>query len=115
MPLLTPLSQNQIHEVLRELQPKDRSLKEILNDNGAGIEQIAETVGEVMRGADTSGARLQAAKLASELNGLLESDVVKPVPIVNIVIQGSRVYDVNPIFLPREIDIPSESKELTNG
>lgn len=121
MPLLSPLSPSTIHEVLQELRPPgaSRTLKQILDDNGASVEEIAETVGSVMRGAETAQARLAAAKMGAELHGLLETDVVKPQPTVIINIQGSRSYDLNPIFLPREIVLDVEpsscEKEITNG
>lgn len=75
-----------------------------MNASGLSEEEIFDTIRSVMAGADTSAARLSAAKTAAELHGLLESDSVKPIPVVNITIVGSNNSAINPIFLPREID-----------
>lgn len=53
-----------------------------------------------MRTGDTSSARLSAAKIGLQLNGLLDQDAIKPMN-VTIIIQDSQFNQVNPILVPR--------------
>lgn len=53
-----------------------------------------------MRGADTSAVRLQSAKTAMQLHGLLDGENGVQVPIVNIIIHDSE-FSMNPILIPR--------------
>lgn len=108
MPLLSPA---QIPEILQEARKTTKSenpetMKEILNRSGLTLEDIADNVACIMRGADSSSARLQAAKLAAEMQGILQKDEIKNPPSVTIVIQDSAV-DINPILVPREVSFGS--------
>jgi hypothetical protein len=107
MPIISPLS---ITQALRSRvsHSEDRGdLRSRLDASGLAEDEVLNSIAEIMRGADTSSARLSAAKVACELHGLLETDAVKPIPVVNIVIQDCNfgIGEINPILLPREINL----------
>jgi hypothetical protein len=101
------LSPNQIHNVLKETvlakksETTPESLEEMLNESSLGKREVLNTIGDLMRGADSSGVRLSAAKLAGELHGIInsKSDGVA-MPNVTIIIRDSE-FSFNPILVPR--------------
>lgn len=104
MPLLNP---SQIHEVLREELPaqnqksqEPESLSKLLKRANLTSEEVLDHVSSEMRTGDTSSARLSAAKIGLQLNGLLDQDAIKPMN-VTIIIQDSQFNQVNPILVPR--------------
>ena len=110
MPLISPLA---IQEALRPLtlvsqnqSPSGtgnldkQNLRDLLAANGLTPDEIFDTIRSVMAGGE-GPQRLQAAKLAAEISGLLESENVKPIPVINIIIKDSP-QTFNPIFYPRE-------------
>jgi len=101
MSLLNP-NQLQIHNVLRELKlPKENeTISDLLEDNGLGKQEVLDTMSSLMRGADTSAVRLQAAKTALQMHGLLDEGDKSSQMIVNIIIKDSE-FSVNPILVPR--------------
>ena len=102
MSLLKP---SQIYNVLKEtnLRPEtkeDESLTDLLERSNLGKREVLDTLGSLMRGADTSAVRLQSAKTAMQLHGLLDGENGVQVPIVNIIIHDSE-FSMNPILIPR--------------
>ncbi len=104
MPLLSPL---QIHNVLketslttRELSKGEETLEELLEASSLGKREVLNTVGDLMRGADTSSVRLSAAKLGAQFHGLIDKDNGIQMPSLTIVIRDSE-FSVNPILIPR--------------
>ena len=101
------LSPNQIHNVLKEtalvkrdLQTEE-SLEEMLDASSLGRREVLNTISDLMRGADSSGVRLSAAKLAGELHGMINAkDQGQQMPSVTIVIRDSE-FSFNPILIPR--------------
>lgn len=63
-------------------------------------DEVLEHVAQEMRCGDTSSARLAAAKIGLELNGLLDDDAIRPMS-VTIIINDSQFVGVNPILIPR--------------
>lgn len=79
-----------------------KSLKEILRDNDLDTSDTIGLLSNIARGGDTDAARLKAIDMALKLNGdLLEEQ--KPIPIINITINGSQQFSVNPILIPRQV------------
>lgn len=105
MPLISPLDiQVALGPVLAGIPArtgKSATLKQKLEAAGLSEVDIFDTIRQVMSGGETASARLQAAKAAAELHGLLESENVKPIPIVNIIINDGNTN--NPILIPREM------------
>lgn len=103
MPLLRP---DQIHEVLKQSGLKNprsdenTELKDLLDRSNLSPEDCLDQVASIMRGGANENTRLQAAKLALELNGLLEKDSVTPPPTVIFNINGDNI-GLNQILLPR--------------
>ena len=103
MPLLSP---NQIHNVLKETilankqLDSSESLAELLEESNLGKRETLNTIGDIMRCADTSATRLGAAKLAAQLNGMIDKDDRQAMPTVNIIIRDSE-FSFNPILVPR--------------
>jgi len=101
MPLLSP---NQILNVLKETslaKPlSDESLEDLLESANIGKRETLNTIGDIMRGADTSATRLGAAKLAAQLNGMIDKEDRQAMPTVNIIIRDSE-FSFNPILVPR--------------
>lgn len=101
MALLNP---NQIHRVLGEagLTAKpEASLKELLESNGLGANEVLQELSFVMKGSENPSARMTAIKTAAQLNGLLANEDGVNIPIVNIIINDPEFVNVNPILLPR--------------
>jgi len=98
------LNPNQIQNVMREvLAPRPNeteSLDELLESSNLGKRDVLDTIGSLMRGADTSAVRLSSAKLAAQLHGLVDKDERVNVPSVTIIINDSQ-FSVNPILIPR--------------
>jgi hypothetical protein len=98
------LSPNQIHNVMKEaiLAQRDapESLSDLLESANIGKRETLNTIGDIMRGADTSATRLGAAKLAAQLNGMIDKDSGIQMPTVNIIIRDSE-FSFNPILIPR--------------
>lgn len=103
MPLLLP---NQLNNVLQALPGREKketsksTLKDLLESSSLGEEEVLDVLGTLMRGADTSAVRLQAAKTAMQLHGMLSGDEGVKIPVVNIVIRDSE-FTLNPILIPR--------------
>lgn len=71
---------------------KDRiaTAREIFNRFGAGLDNIASTIGDIMGRGETDAGRLKAAELALKVQGILnEIDDNKRIPDITINIQGS--------------------------
>lgn len=75
-------------------------MDELLNNAGIDTESVLDTLGSIMRGAEREETRLAACKEGLKLNGLLEKDEVRNIPVVNIIIRDSNC-EVNPILIPR--------------
>lgn len=105
MPIINPVTPSEFRQVLREARWKGdpSSLQDLLNEGGLSLEETVETVGSVMRGADTSAARLKAAEMAFKLHGVMNQEEVSNVPIVNIIINDVEHLGINPILVPREM------------
>lgn len=110
MPLLSPtqLSPQSIQQVLKEARTfaggksdEKSELSELLEESGLGVQDTLNTIGELMRGADTSAVRVRAAETSLKLNRLLADDDIKGQTIVNIIIKDSQFDGLNPILLPR--------------
>lgn len=101
MPLLSP---NQIQNVLKEVVKRDakteESLESLLEESSLGKREVLDTLGSLMRGADTSAVRLQSAKTALQLHGMMNNDEAANVPTINIIIRDSE-FSFNPILVPR--------------
>lgn len=101
MALLNP---NQIHQVLSEagLRPKNAgNLADILAANSLSPEDVISELGSMARSATQEPTRLKALELGMKLNGMLQGDDSKQIPIVNIIIQDAQNFSVNPILIPR--------------
>ena len=104
MSLLNP---NQIYQVLKDELPKPGrrsdpdSLAGLLAKNGLTPDEILEQISHEMKTAETATARIGAAKVGLQLNGLLDSDNTKPDFHVTINILDSEFSQMNPILLPR--------------
>src|SRR5258706_12239057 len=105
MALLDP---KQIYEVLQaERKPRHTSAGEtetlvsLLIKNGLSPDEILEQISHEMKTAETATARIGAAKVGLQLNGLLDSDNTKPDFHVTINILDSEFSGMNPILLPR--------------
>ncbi len=109
MSLLNP---KQIYEVLQEAKPprpqapagsraEAINLTELLTKNGLSPDEVLEQVSHNMISGETGNVRLSAAKVALQLNGLLDSDNAKPDFHVNITIMDSEFSGMNPILMPR--------------
>lgn len=103
MPRLEP---SQIHNVLRETSLARRepdtkeSLEELLDKSNLGREEVLNTIGDLMRCSDTSAVRLNAAKIAAQMHGLVNNEAGVSVPSVTIIIRDSE-FSLNPILIPR--------------
>jgi hypothetical protein len=105
MPLLNPLAINSILNeagITRRPKTEKQELTELLENNNLSADDVLQTMSELMRAADTSSTRLAAAKIAAEMNGMLVTDGVKQIPVVNIVIHDSE-FSLNPIIIPRSL------------
>lgn len=101
MPLLNPL---QIHKVLEEAGVKKAApsdLKELLEANSLGPEDLIQELGSMARSAIAEPTRLKALEMGMRLNGMLQTEAGSNVPIVNIIIRDSQNIDINPILIPR--------------
>jgi len=104
MPKLDP---SQIHEVLKQTgirkssSPRGKEeIKDLLENNSLGAEDVLDTLGSLMRGAENETTRLRAAEMGLKLNGLLQNDQVAA-PSLTIVIRDKASAEVNPILIPR--------------
>jgi hypothetical protein len=106
MPLLSP----NIDAALRSVglttgdSEKGPDLKKQLDRAGLSTERILEQLEQEMVGADSSNSRLRAAELSLKLHGVLKETSV-PLPTINITILDSEKHEINPILIPREIQI----------
>ena len=105
MSLLNP---KQIYEVLQAEAPRAKaipsdpqSLVSLLVKNGLSPDEILEQISHEMKTAENPTARISAAKVGLQLNGLLDSDNTKPDFHVTINIMDSEFSGMNPILLPR--------------
>jgi hypothetical protein len=100
MPLLSP---SQIHQVLKKTprEPGEKkNISQLLEDNNLSPEEVLDNLSAMMRAGDNDSTRLNAAKIALQLNGLLNKDDLAQVPNVVINIIDSN-FSVNPILIPR--------------
>lgn len=81
-------------------QPSGNELDQLLESNNLGKQEVVDTIGSLMRSADTSTVRLQAAKVALQLHGMMDGNEAVNVPTVTIIIRDSQ-FNVNPILIPR--------------
>lgn len=99
------LSPNQIHNVMKETSLREttrtgESLDDLLEQSSLGKREVLDTIGSLMRGADTSAVRLNAAKLGAQFHGLIDKDAGIQMPAVTIIIRDSE-FSFNPILIPR--------------
>src|SRR5678815_1128161 len=100
MSLLNP---KQIYEVLQAEQPKrlknddPGSLVSLLLKNGLSPDEILEQISHEMKTAENPTARISAAKVGLQLNGLLDSENTRPDFHVTINILDSEFSGMNPI------------------
>ena len=103
------LSPQQIHSVLKEEAKAQRTanpqaavnLSELLAKNNLTPDEILDNLSSQMRTAETPATRLRAAEIGLRLNGLLDSENVRPDFHVTINILDSEFSGMNPILLPR--------------
>jgi hypothetical protein len=101
MPILNPKG---LQEVLRSATLSKRGkgdLSNLLEDASLSKEEVLANISSIMRSADSDGVRLRAAEMGAKLNGMLDQDNGKQVPVVNILIQDSQIAGFNPILFPR--------------
>src|SRR5215471_11411804 len=106
MSLLNP---KQIHEVLAaqmgtapaalKTNPKAR-LEKLLEDSNLTPGEVLDNLSSMMRSSEADSVRLGAAKVALELNGLINADGAKNDFNVTINIIDNE-FSVNPILVPR--------------
>ena len=75
-------------------------VRKIFTDAGAGIEDIASTVASVMSNNLLPSAKLSAAKLALEVQGILSQMDSKPAQSIIININGSENKTLINLVLP---------------
>jgi hypothetical protein len=108
MPLMNP---NQLKTGIREVLKSSglgsktdsiskTELNNLLDEAGLNPVNVLDTLGSIMRTAEKEETRLQACKEGLKLNGFLEKDEVRSIPVVNIIIRDSNC-EVNPILIPR--------------
>jgi hypothetical protein len=88
-------------EVLTDLvkdAPKYENISDALDGNNAGINDIAHTIGYVMKYGSSDGVKLQAAKLASEIRGVSKG---KDSTTINFIISDSQGVNLMGIFNPQ--------------
>jgi len=82
--------------------PKD--LKSKLKANYLDTDSLFQSLSGMVHGSGSEAIRLSAIKTALELNPETRgAEKQKELPIINIVINGSRDFKVNPILIPREV------------
>lgn len=100
MPLLSP---NQIHEALKPIrkeQSEKQSLQDLLEKNNLSPDEVLDNLSAMLRAGDNDSTRLNAAKIALQLNGLLDKNETANIPSVTINIIDSN-FSLNPILVPR--------------
>jgi len=86
--------------------PKD--LKSKLKANYLDTDNILQSLSGMVHGSGSEAIRLSAIKTALELNPETRGvEKQKELPIINIMINGSREFKVNPILIPREVALES--------
>ena len=106
MPLLSP---SQIHSVLKKEIPPPPSLRadpkahlrQLLDNANLSPEEILDNLSSQMRSAESDATRLGAAKVALQLNGLLDNETQGGNFNVVINIRDTEFNEVNPILFPR--------------
>lgn len=77
---------------LCEAAPKFDSIVDALDYREAGLDEIAHTVGYLMKYADADTIKLQAAKLAAELRGVAKG---KDSTTINFIVKNDDSSNVN--------------------
>lgn len=88
----------------KEETPKE--LKEQLNDAGLNLDKTLETVGWLMENGASDIIKLRAAEDALRVHGLMK-DQPAAAPVINIIIkdESALAQEVNPILIPREVQL----------
>ena len=64
-------------------------VRKIFKSKRASLEDVAETIGVMMHGADTDGGRLKAAELALKVHGIFNDMSEKDDMVININVAGN--------------------------
>lgn len=84
--------------LLCEKAPRFESMIEALDSKNAGLEEIAHTVGYVMRYGESDTAKLAAARLASELRGIAKG---KDSTTITFILSSNESTNLLGIFNPQ--------------
>ena len=109
------ISPNQLNQAVREAIPistplatprgnsKEKAeLSRLLENANLSAPEVLEHVSLLMRGAESDGVRMNAAKVALELNGFLAKDDGAGRDFnVTIIINDPEHVGINPILIPR--------------
>jgi len=77
------------------------SLRKALSANGGTLDDVAETLTDLMRGAENENVRISAAKMIAVAQGALSELNDAPPPIINIEIVGNQGQVALNILMPR--------------
>lgn len=83
-----------------EKKQSQSEIRDVLNKYGASISDAAVALATALRNEDTA---LAAAKLTFQAHGVLDEDQAKPIPIINITIQGESKNLMN-FITPTELE-----------
>lgn len=96
-------------EIAGVKQKKDSALTDKLRTNRLETDNILEGLSDIAHNDQNSGFRLQALKMAAQINPetrlAMNDESAKMIPTINIIINDSKAVAINPILIPREITL----------
>lgn len=107
-----PIIEHSVQKALREAglmkdpeAEREKSIEELLDDQGLTLKETVSALSDVVMGADTSNTKLRAIETAFKLRGTLKEQAQAP-PSINIIIsdpENPSVNGLNPILIPRSV------------
>lgn len=100
-----------VKQLLEEkgISPKDKdNLTDLLKKNNLDTNALCRRLSEVIEGAESDHISLRGIEMGFKLNGVMREDATKNIPAVNIIINDSQSVSVNPILIPREINLSND-------
>lgn len=76
-------------------------IRNVFDAAGVGIEDVAQTVGGLMRSSEKDETRLRCAELALKVQGVFKDMDDKVPPVINITVEGSGNQTLIELVCPR--------------
>lgn len=106
MPILKPEIQNALREAGLVHDPSNKSLDELLDNNGLSKDAILQTLGFIMENAGSDQTKLRAVENALKVRGLMkDTPTTVPSITINIIDPSKKDATVDAFLLPREIKL----------